>query len=201
MNEPARQGVPDNYLQVLKSYLSNRWASLELATGKRVEKQITKGCTQGSRSRPGYWKILYGTLFEEQLSGGCEITAFADDTMLSVKSATYKGLLRAGADTLEANCRWADKRKLQFNPTKTEALFFGKRPGQDRPTMIMRGVRVRCKTDMRYLGVIIDDKMSWKPHIKQACDKAKTMHQLGRRGSHMPHPYGKTVAKSENATN
>ncbi|GLV43787.1 ribonuclease H1 [Carabus blaptoides fortunei] len=65
-----RQGVPDNYLQTAKSYLDNRWTSLEYATGKTVKKQITKGCPQGSRSGPGYWKILYGTLFEEQLPEG-----------------------------------------------------------------------------------------------------------------------------------
>ncbi|GLV30476.1 ribonuclease H1, partial [Carabus blaptoides fortunei] len=68
--EAARQGVPDNYLQTAKSYLDNRWTSLEYATGKTVKKQITKGCPQGSRSGPGYWKILYGTLFEEQLPEG-----------------------------------------------------------------------------------------------------------------------------------
>lgn len=94
-------------------------------------------------------------------------------------SDTYKGLLRTCTETLEQLCKWADSRKLTFNPGKTEAQYFGKRPGQDKPTVMMRGVRVRCKPEMRYLGVIIDDKLKWKAHIRQACEKAKKMtHQV-----------------------
>ena len=43
-----------------------------------VERRITKGCPQGSRSGPGFWNILYNSLMTLDLTSRSKAIAFAD---------------------------------------------------------------------------------------------------------------------------
>jgi hypothetical protein len=54
-------GCPRNLYCLTKSYLNQRTAVLSTNTIKQ-ERQITKGCPQGSCCSPGLWNIQYNSL-------------------------------------------------------------------------------------------------------------------------------------------
>lgn len=168
---------PDNLIRLARDYFSNRVAIVS-EPGIFAEKTVFRGCPQGSKSGPGFWKILYDTIFETDLPEGCEIIAYADDTMLLAKSATYKGLRNSVNSALQTLREWSLETKLEFNAEKTEAIFFGKTPRQQNPVFKLGAKSIYCSETIKYLGVVIDKSLKFKAHVNQVCGKAK---QLGFR--------------------
>lgn len=147
--------------------------------GGAVRRAVTQGCPQGSRSGPGFWKLVHETLLERELPTGCELVLYADDTMLLVRTPTVKGLKATTTEALGVLWAWAREVKLTFNATKTRALFYGTRPGQEKPTFLMADQRIRCSDQLTYLGVVLDDGLRWEKHIAFVTSKAKKVtHQL-----------------------
>ena len=69
---------------------------------------------------------------------------------------------------------WGDRNGLTFNPSKTEVLLFNRKKEPELPTKLqMSGKSVDFTDQVRYLGVILDTKLSWKPHIKLKVKNAK----------------------------
>lgn len=66
IKELGRMNCPDNLIRLTKGYLSNRVAAVA-GPGGEITREVTMGCPQGSRSGPGYWKILYDGIFSAEL--------------------------------------------------------------------------------------------------------------------------------------
>ncbi|GJQ68982.1 hypothetical protein Trydic_g19862 [Trypoxylus dichotomus] len=146
------------------AYFSEREAVIE-EPGLIVSRQVVRGCPQGSRSGPGYWNILYDSIFELNLGEGCEIIAFADDTTLLVRVRQYETLKGRANNALATILDWSRANKLTFNAGKSEALFFGKTHGQRRPKFQLGTETIHCKENVKYLGVVIDEKLNFKAHV------------------------------------
>ncbi|GJQ74934.1 hypothetical protein Trydic_g9562 [Trypoxylus dichotomus] len=138
-----------------------------------IVRQVVRGCPQGSRSGPGYWNILYDSIFELNLGEGCEIIAFADDTTLLVRARQYETLKGRANNALATILDWSRANKLTFNAGKSEALFFGKTHGQRRPKFQLGTETIHCKENVKYLGVVIDEKLNFKAHVDYATGKAR----------------------------
>ncbi|GJQ80424.1 hypothetical protein Trydic_g15232, partial [Trypoxylus dichotomus] len=106
---------------------------------------------------------------------GCEIVAFADDTTLLVRGQQYKTLKGRANSALVTILDWSRANKLEFNAGKSEALFFGKTHGQQRPTFKLGAETIYCKENVKYLGVVIDEKLNFKAHVQYATGKAREL--------------------------
>ncbi|GJQ88472.1 hypothetical protein Trydic_g22244, partial [Trypoxylus dichotomus] len=60
---------------------------------------------------------------------------------------------------------WSRANKLEFNAGKSEALFFGKTHGQQRPAFKLGVETIYCKENVKCLGVVIDEKLNFKAHV------------------------------------
>jgi hypothetical protein len=76
---------PQNLYNLVKSYLSQRTAEISTNT-TRVERDVTKGCPQGSCCGPGLWNVQYNSLFNLDFMKQTKAVAFADDLVIVVKS-------------------------------------------------------------------------------------------------------------------
>nr|XP_049466791.1 uncharacterized protein LOC125907851 [Anopheles coluzzii] len=62
---------------------------------------------------------------------------------------------------------------LSLAPEKTELLMVSsKRSGYKNIPVNICGVEVRSKRSIRYLGVMLHDHLSWRPHVEMVADKA-----------------------------
>jgi hypothetical protein len=59
---------PRNIYELAKSYFSKRTAVMDTNT-LRIEKEISRGCPQGSCSGPGMWNSQYNTLLKIKIYG------------------------------------------------------------------------------------------------------------------------------------
>jgi len=55
-----------------------------------VEKDISKGCPQGSSCGPGFWNIQYNTLLNLQFGKRTKAIAFADNLLIAVRAENVR---------------------------------------------------------------------------------------------------------------
>lgn len=105
------------------------------------------------------------------------IKLFADDSSLFIKVQdidTAQSLLNSD---LEKITEWAYQWKMQFNPDITkqaiEVIFSWKHNKPVHPFLTFNDIPVARKSFTKHLGIILDEKLTFRLHISEAIIKAK----------------------------
>ena len=61
---------------------------------------------------------------------------------------------------------WFDENILTLNLSKTKFIIFGNRLTDTDKKLMINGIELERVSEIKFLGVVIDNKLSWKPHIK-----------------------------------
>lgn len=171
-----RMNIPKNLWELCRSYFSERQATLNLA-GAIARKLVTKGCPQGSACGPGFWNVLYNSVLEMSLPFGCELLAFADDLMLLNRHDNVQELEATTNEAINRITSWGRAVKLCFNETKTKLMFVHTKRNQTDPDIYMNGMKLQIVEVVRYLGVMVDRKLTWKAHLFYLHQKSKKLMQ------------------------
>ena len=102
------------------------------------------------------------------------IKLFADDTSIySVVKDKDEAAANLNQDLERVNL-WAWQWKMQFNNDKTEEVIFSvKRSKIEHPTLNLGLYHVTRKDEHKHLGLILDSKLDFISHIRQAILKAR----------------------------
>ena len=76
------------------------------------------------------------------------------------------------AINIAENC--ALEQELQFSCKKTEIVLFTHKRIPDLGSLSMNGTKLELSKEARLLGVTLDSKLTWKPHITRITRKATT---------------------------
>lgn len=139
------------------------------------------GCPQGSVLEPTLWIVLFDTFLRMRLPGGCHTFAYADDGLLLVAADSRKEVeANALAATTEV-LKWSKENKLELSVGKTKAMMLkGTLPGRP-PTIKLNNQNIQYVQTIKYLGVILDERLSFLPHIRHDCRKATdAFYKIGR---------------------
>ena len=158
-------GVRGTALRWFKSYLSNRQQYVEFNGTSSESCEIKCGVTQGS--------ILGLLLFLLYINDLCNVSKvmdfilFADDTNIFFSHKDFNLLPEILNSELLKLTQWCRANKLSINFKNSNFMVF--RPRQRRQTVdisiqIDNNVIERVKETV-FLGVILDEHLSWKPHI------------------------------------
>jgi hypothetical protein len=153
---------PKNLYKLVQSYFSQRKARLSHAG--EVEKGLSLGCPQGSASGQGFWNISYDDIFELGNNEDIQLISFADDTNLMVFADTIQELEDKTNEKLKQIENRAKESKLGFNVDKTQTVLFTQRLKYDEPIIHFRGERLKLQSNVKYLGLQIDSKLTFKAH-------------------------------------
>ena len=66
------------------------------------------------------------------------------------------------------------EQELQFSCQKTEIVLFTHKRNPDLGSLSMNGTKLELSNKARLLGVTLDSKLTWKPHITRITRKATT---------------------------
>ena len=172
--------IPNNLIDILKSYFTNRKAKLSIC-GETSEKSLSRGCPQGAKCSPLLWNILYDNLLQLRLPNDCYIQAFADDAFLIVSHENLDICENRANKALEKISKWGEDNKIEFNPSKTQAMLVTKRRKTRQIDLKMKGVTIDIVKHMKYLGVIIENKNKWNKHLDLISNKTRRLyHQILR---------------------
>ena len=110
---------------------------------------------------------------------GCNPIAFADDNNVTIVGIDPTTMVNQIQPCIDKSIKWGKENGLVFGPAKTTVVWFtpGYRKEWKNPErfkrIVMEGKEVPPSSQMTYLGVILDSKVSWGPHIHNKIDKAR----------------------------
>ena len=123
---------------------------------------------------------MFDAFLRLQLPIGCRTYAYADDGLLLVSANSRMELERKTNLALEVVENWSRDNRLRISPEKTKAMLL-KGVLARKPAVKMNGRNLEMVVQHTYLGVIIDEKLSFRNHLVQAANKATAAFQKIRR--------------------
>ncbi|KAL5249176.1 hypothetical protein ACHWQZ_G000615 [Mnemiopsis leidyi] len=169
----------------IMSMIRNRRILVGLQDEKRVI-LIRKGCPQGGILSPFLWNLVVNELLEYTWDKmPSDLQGFADDmSLVSIVTAPKRPNGKPGydADTLREVTQkslnsinaWCKRSGLKLSHLKSHCVMFTNRRNWsfDRPLKV-DGAEIDVLGSTKFLGIILDSKLSWNEHIDNLCRKTK----------------------------
>ena len=161
-------GIKNNSLKWFSSYLSNRKQLVQAGAIKTSSLDIICGVPQGSILGPLLFIIYVNDLCS--VSKIFEPIIFADDTNLFFSHKIIRELFHMANLELNQFFKWFNANKLSLNKDKTKHTFFHKAREKDNiplmlPSLFINDREIKQITSIKYLGVLIDEHLTWNEHI------------------------------------
>lgn len=161
--------LPTQYADILQSYISDRYFRIKQNEEYSELKPIKAGVPQGSVLGP----ILY-LLYTNDLPTleHNTVATFADDTAilaLGQNNLESTEKLQSAIDEVQV---WTQKWKIKLNETKSSHVDFTNNRIFYKPVYI-NGNEVPYSNTAKYLGITLDAKLRWKPHVKRKKEELK----------------------------
>ena len=152
-------------------YLSNRKQYVQFNNTVSSHEKVICGVPQGS--------ILGPLLFILYMNDICNTSKllsfilFADDTTVFFSDKDINVLYDTMNNELQEVCNWFKCNKLSLNASKTNLMLLGtayktKNAKVDN-SIQLDGCKLTRITSTKFLGMIIDENLTWKSHIENVC--------------------------------
>ena len=164
-------GFRGKFLESLLSFIKDRKYFVNV-NGKNSEiKTVNIGVPQGSTLGPLFFLLYINDMSCCTDEKDLELSQFADDSTMSITSRTLKQAIKIAKRELKKVLKWLAVNKLIINLDKTNLMVFTNKRRSDTVSITVNGHTINEITETSYLGVIIDNKLSWKAHINHISNK------------------------------
>ncbi|GBN38038.1 Putative protein in type-1 retrotransposable element R1DM [Araneus ventricosus] len=163
-----------NISETLEDILSNLKVAIQTSDGPAVWKE-TQGCPQGSCNSPLFWNVVADEILKTDWAKEIHLQAFADDFAFVISGRTRRELKLHTSITLESFKNWTDKNQFDISLEESQYLLIGKL--SKGPVVRWRSQPIKRTTSLKYLGVILDEKLNWFSHIQEQGAKAVSQYQ------------------------
>ena len=150
----------------IQSYLTNRSQFVRIKTHQSDVVSLAAGVPQGSILGP-----LLFSMYVNDLPTVCpnsNTIMYADDSVIFMHGNSTARVADQLTDSLQHIKKWLNQNCLQLNVSKSVCMFFSKTKIHcPEPEVVVDGERLRVVSDFKYLGVLIDNNLTFKEHIKK----------------------------------
>lgn len=164
-------GVHGSLLRWVKSYLHKRSQLVALGGYKSSPVLIDSGVPQGSHLGPLFFVIFINDLID-RLS--CRCLLYADDLKVfhSIKTDFDCTLLQNDADTIS---EWCNANFMHLNVRKCCIITFTNKKSHIKYDYAIEGQTLERKTVVKDLGILFDNKLTFRDHYDYIINKAYSM--------------------------
>ena len=162
----AQYGVNGDALQWFENYLQGRPQCVRVNNVTSESRPCTMGVPQGSILGPLLF-LLYVNDFPQHVQNeNCNI--FADDTIIYSFGSNVHEVMTHLQGALDSAIPWYTSNRLGINADKSAMMLVGKNSKvQNHVNVTINNVPVEQVNSMKYLGIHLDDNLSWDVQ----CDK------------------------------
>lgn len=159
-------GIRGNVLEWMESYLKNRSQRVRIGNECSKSMMTEYGVPQGSVLGPLLF-IIYINDIIKICPEGYNIKMFADDTLIYVdgdSSVEVEGKMTLIFNIVE---EWMRLNKLKMNASKTKFMVLRSIRKELKRNIVLKcldGTEIERVESIKYLGIIIDDRLGFKDH-------------------------------------
>lgn len=191
-----RIGLRGASLNLIKNYLSNRKQKVKLDQHVSSDLTVEYGVPQGSVLGPTLFLLYINDLCNLRMQNA-KIISYADDTVILFTGDTWEDVRAISEKGMTQVAGWLNNNLLTLNTDKTKYICFSiyntNQPAHDYNIKIhLCKNKVHCScpaiekvTSIKYLGVIIDQRLSWQPHIEQVINRTRKLNWIFRTLRHV----------------
>ena len=166
-------GIKGKLLVFIWNFLSNRKITVRIEDQHSEKKRIQFGIPQGS--------VLSCTCFILAINNICntfpktiKAQLYVDDLCISISGIKTQHLCRQVQLAINELEKWSSETGFNFSKEKTVTMHIcnSKRCKKESPELKMKGTILQHVKQYKYLGMIIDDSLTFKTHIEHIKRKA-----------------------------
>lgn len=198
VNKLEKAGIRGTPLMLFKDYLTTRKQMVRVGPYTSNEAEVSYGVPQGSVLGPTLFLVYVNDLCNMKINDA-KVFSYADDTAVvftgkswdEVKTRTELGLAEIAS--------WLNSNLLTLNTNKTNYICFSiidrtQPKGQYIVKVHVCGNTTNANCDCatitkvtktKYLGVVIDQKLSWYPHLEQVTNRVRKLNWIFRTLRHI----------------
>ena len=172
-------GLKGKLLIFIENFLNNRKFQVQISTTLSELQKQEMGVSQGS--------ILSVTLFNIKINNivtclnlGVKRSLYVDDFLICCKSKYIRIIECQLQQYLNKINNWTIKNGFKFSKNKTQCIHFcNLYKIHNGPVLKLDSTEIPIVEEHKFLGIIFDKKLTFKPHIKYLRSKSNSTHRLG----------------------
>ena len=171
LNKLEYYGIVGVSLNLIKSYLTNRYQYVKYENQASDLVEIKTGIPQGSILGPLFFSIYINDLVNS--STKFTYLMYADDTTISFNLEDFPVINKEESinNELEKLNIWLKLNKLTLNVAKTKSMIFRKRRHITPVNLSINGQPIDSVSQFCFLGIMLDEKLTWKNHTDMVMNK------------------------------
>ena len=163
-------GIRGIALKWFESYLSGRSQFVSLNGSNSSLESMVYGVPQGSILGPLLFVIYINDL--PGISNLAKFILYADDANIIITGSNIQEIISKIDHLTDVLIKWVYSNGLALNLKKTCYMVFSKRRVDLSSLQVkIDNTPIERKTEARFLGVIVDDKLKWASHIRAVKSK------------------------------
>ena len=170
------KGVPKCIANWYENYLTMRFLDITIKE-RTVRKSTTIGCPQGGVLSTILWNVAFDNLLNLFKNDKVICVGYADDGSLLLSHDNLSYLYLKLNEALAKCQKWAEEFGLDISPEKTKYMLFTKKKKYRIPPsgLTLKGMKIEKVKSFKYLGMHVDDKLSWTEHISTKIESASKL--------------------------
>ncbi|OAQ61293.1 reverse transcriptase [Purpureocillium lilacinum] len=166
-----QQRWPLNFVKWAAFFMQVRSAAVRFQDITTPPSPLECGLAQGSPASPILFALYIAPIYRLGNSGGR--FGYADDTaMLRVGCSLQETTALASRDMREL-LAWGASNGVTFDPDKTEIMHFSRKKDPARRSIFQNDAEIVPADSIRWLGLWLDRKLSFKTHVDEWTAKAR----------------------------